>query len=54
MAYWTGVQHTEARLADKDEPAPMKLRTTEILRFEDDGWKLAHRHAGIIEQEKSR
>jgi NAD(P)H-dependent FMN reductase/ketosteroid isomerase-like protein len=45
LAFWTGFQHATAHFAGKPEPASMKLRVTEVFRFEDGGWKLAHRHA---------
>ncbi|HEY2708710.1 MAG TPA: NAD(P)H-dependent oxidoreductase [Caulobacteraceae bacterium] len=44
LAFWTGLQHAEARMGDKP-PQQMTLRVTEVFRFEDGDWKLAHRHA---------
>jgi NAD(P)H-dependent FMN reductase/ketosteroid isomerase-like protein len=45
VAWWTGYQIAEARLAGKPGAVPMKLRVTEAFRFHRTGWKLVHRHA---------
>lgn len=44
LAFWSGLQHAEARLGGGG-PQEMTLRVTEVFRFEAGGWKLAHRHA---------
>lgn len=51
LAFWSGVQHSDACLKDKDGRVPMRLRTTEVFRREAGGWKLVHRHADMIEDE---
>lgn len=43
LAFWTGIQHAEVHMHGKH--ASMTLRVTEVFRFEDGSWKLAHRHA---------
>jgi NAD(P)H-dependent FMN reductase/ketosteroid isomerase-like protein len=45
LAFWTGLQHAEARMGESGEKAAMTLRITEVFRFEDGAYKLVHRHA---------
>ena len=45
LAFWTGYQHAEVHLGDRPDAIFMKLRITEVFRFEDGEWRLVHRHA---------
>jgi NAD(P)H-dependent FMN reductase len=43
LGFWCGLQHAEVRQGD--QLVPMKLRVTEIFRFEAGAYRLVHRHA---------
>jgi ketosteroid isomerase-like protein len=45
LAFWTGLQHAEAHI--QGNAIAMTLRVTEVFRFEDGNWRLAHRHADV-------
>jgi NAD(P)H-dependent FMN reductase/ketosteroid isomerase-like protein len=45
IGYWTGFQNADARLGEGYKKVSMKLRVTELFRFQEGGWKLIHRHA---------
>jgi ketosteroid isomerase-like protein len=48
LAYIVEVEHYQAKVGGSDELTPVSLRCTTILRREDDGWKIVHRHADPI------
>jgi len=48
LAYIVEVERFKAKIAGREEVAPVALRTTSILRPEDGTWKVVHRHADTI------
>ena len=43
LAFWTGFQRARVKLGGKS--MQMKLRITEVFRFQEGAWKMVHRHA---------
>jgi ketosteroid isomerase-like protein len=52
LAYDVGIQRFRAKLGGAADMAPVALRVTTVFRREDDGWKIAHRHADTITEER--
>jgi ketosteroid isomerase-like protein len=48
FAWIVGFEHAQARRAGSDETIAMSLRVTTIFRREEEGWKVAHRHADRV------
>jgi ketosteroid isomerase-like protein len=48
VAYVVEIERYEARVGGRDEMSSVALRVTTVLRPEDGGWKIAHRHADPI------
>jgi ketosteroid isomerase-like protein len=53
LAYDVGIQRFRAKLDGGDDLAPVALRVTTVFRREEDGWKIVHRHADTIPEERS-
>lgn len=52
LAYEVGIQRGRMKLGDSPEMVATALRVTTIFRREDDGWKLVHRHADPITEQR--
>ncbi len=52
LAYDVGIQRFRAKLGGAVDMAPVALRVTTIFRREEDGWKIVHRHADTITEER--
>jgi ketosteroid isomerase-like protein len=53
LAYDVGIQRFRAKLGGAVDMAPVALRVTTIFRREEDGWKIVHRHADTITEERT-
>jgi ketosteroid isomerase-like protein len=53
LAYEVGIEHNRAKLKGSTEKTPISLRVTTIFRREGDEWKIVHRHADSITEERS-
>lgn len=45
LAYMVEIERFIARVGERQEPAPIALRVTTILRREDGAWRIVHRQA---------
>jgi ketosteroid isomerase-like protein len=53
LAYEVGIEHSRVRLGDAPEKVPVSLRVTTIFRREDREWKIVHRHADSITEQRT-
>ena len=52
LGYIVEIEQFRAKLGGSKEAVPVALRTTSILRRENGGWKILHRHADPITTEQ--
>ncbi|TMB92673.1 MAG: DUF4440 domain-containing protein [Chloroflexi bacterium] len=48
LGYIVEIERYRAKVGGREEVSPVALRVTSILRREDGGWKIVHRHADPI------
>src|SRR4051794_33794641 len=53
LAYEVGIVRNRVRLGDAPEKVPVSLRVTTVFRREDGEWKIVHRHADSITDDRS-
>lgn len=53
MGYIVEIEEHKAKLGGRSDVSTVSLRVTSIFGFEDDGWKLVHRHADPLASVKS-
>jgi ketosteroid isomerase-like protein len=53
LAYEVGIQSSIVRIGDATDRVAISLRVTTAFRLEDGKWKVVHRHADPITQERS-
>jgi ketosteroid isomerase-like protein len=53
LAYEVGIERNRVKLGDAVEKVSIVLRTTTIFRREEGEWKVVHRHADSIAEERS-
>jgi ketosteroid isomerase-like protein len=53
LAYLVEVERYQAKVGGSAEACPVSLRCTTIFRWENDRWKIVHRHADPITEARS-
>lgn len=53
LAYEVGIEKNTVKIGGATERVPISLRVTTIFRLEDEQWRIVHRHADPITEERS-
>lgn len=53
LAYEVGIESNVVRIGKATEKVPISLRVTTVFRREDEQWRIVHRHADPITEERS-
>jgi ketosteroid isomerase-like protein len=53
LAYEVGIERNIVKIGAATEDVPVSLRVTTVFRREDQEWKIVHRHADPITEERS-
>jgi ketosteroid isomerase-like protein len=53
LAYEVGIERNVVRIGAATDEVPISLRVTTVFRREDGEWKIVHRHADPITEERS-
>jgi ketosteroid isomerase-like protein len=53
LAYEVGIERNIVRIGAATDEVPVSLRVTTVFRREDGEWKIVHRHADPITEERS-
>ena len=53
LAYEVGIERNMVKIGDATEKVPISLRVTTVFRREGGEWKIVHRHADPITEERS-
>ena len=53
LAYEVGIESNMVRIGDAPDRVPISLRVTTAFRLEDGEWRIVHRHADPITEERS-
>ena len=53
LAYEVGIERNTVKLGAATEKVPIRLRVTTVFRREGAEWKIVHRHADPITEERS-
>jgi ketosteroid isomerase-like protein len=53
LAYEVGIERNIVKIGTATDQVPISLRVTTVFRREDEEWKIVHRHADPITEERS-